>query len=250
MKGQRCFILGSGHSIDSVDLLKLKDENIIGLNSFSFHKHYKELVNSKIGLKQHVNTPLHEFRNNQIYEDYITELDENIHSNVRYFFAIDDYKKNYIDAFKTRETLNHKNKNYIHCNIQFDKQNKLLDSSFDCSKTIWSPKSSSNFALFLALYQGFDEIYLLGVDHDHMNTDANNVKAIKDGVLAKDEARKLKFLRKDNKKEKQTSHFLDLIDVIRPMELIEDQFPNRVKNLSTRSIFYCHEVVDIDTINL
>ena len=68
--------------------------------------------------------------------------------------------------------------------------------------------------------------------------------------MAKDEARKLKFLRKDNKKEKQTSHFLDLIDVIRPMELIEDQFPNRVKNLSTRSIFYCHEVVDIDTINL
>ena len=83
-----------------------------------------------------------------------------------------------------------------------------------------------------------------------MNADVNNVKAIKEGVLAKDEARKLKFLRKDNKKEKQTLHFLDLIDVIRPMEMIEDEFPKRVKNLSTRSIFYCHEVVDIETIDL
>tara|TARA_Y200000002_G_C22678453_1_gene663056 strand:- start:1302 stop:2054 length:753 start_codon:yes stop_codon:yes gene_type:complete len=250
MRGSRCFILGSGHSIDSVDLIRLKNENIIGLNSFSFHKDYKELVNSDHGLKQHVDTPLHEFRNKKVYESYIDEVDNNNFSNVHYFFGIDDYQNNYIDAFKQRGTHNKPNKNYIHCNIPFSKQIELTNDSYNCSKTIWSPKSSSNFALFLALYQGFDEIYLLGVDHDHMNADPENVKAIKEGILTKEETNKLKVLRKDNKKEKQTLHFLDLIDVIKPMEMIEDLFPKRVKNLSTRSIFYCHEVIDLDSIGL
>jgi hypothetical protein len=44
MSEQRCFILGSGHSIDSIDITRFKDENIIGLNSFMFHDKYKEII--------------------------------------------------------------------------------------------------------------------------------------------------------------------------------------------------------------
>ncbi|MDA9054193.1 hypothetical protein N9H51_01635, partial [Gammaproteobacteria bacterium] len=34
MNGQRCFIVGTGNSISDIDIDKLKNENIIFLNSF------------------------------------------------------------------------------------------------------------------------------------------------------------------------------------------------------------------------
>ena len=74
MVGQRCFILGSGHSIDSVDINRFKNENIIGLNSFMFHNDYKAIMNSdNLGIKQHVFTPLHEFESLNVHNVYINE---------------------------------------------------------------------------------------------------------------------------------------------------------------------------------
>ena len=43
----------------------------------------------------------------------------------------------------------------------------------------------------------------------------------------------------------QTSFLKDLIPVIKPMEMIEKKFPGRVKNLSKRSFFYCHDQIEI-----
>ena len=44
-KGDRCFILGSGKSIDSEDILLLKKEIVIGINSFVNHPNFSELFN-------------------------------------------------------------------------------------------------------------------------------------------------------------------------------------------------------------
>lgn len=260
MVGQRCFILGSGHSIDSVDINRFKNENIIGLNSFMFHNDYKAIMNSdNHGIKQHVFTPLHEFESLNVHNVYINELDENIIDNIQCFFAIDDFKHNYIDEFTSRNTVHKSNRHYIHSNTPFDKQKILSELSYDCSKTIWSHKTSSNLALFLALYMGFEYIYLLGVDHDHMNASPDNIKAVKGGVLAAAETRKMKKIHSelesklDSKleiREPQTGHFKDLIEVIRPMELIEEKFPLKVKNLSKRSVFYCHQTVDIESLDI
>ena len=251
MSEQRCFILGSGHSIDSIDITRFKDENIIGLNSFMFHDKYKEIMSSDKGLKQHVFTALHEMETLDLQNAYLDELELNILENVRNFFAIDDYKYNYIDEFTKKSTINRSYKYFMHSNTQYGDKEIFNESSYDCSKTTWAHKTSSNMALFLALYLGFKEIYLLGVDHSHMNADPEDVKAIKKGVLSEAETELLK--KNHQKYEKggsQVSHYKDLIKVIRPMEIIEQNFPLRVKNLSKQSIFYCHQVVDIETLGI
>ena len=250
MVGQRCFILGSGHSIDSVDINRFKNENIIGLNSFMFHDDYKSIISPELeGVKYHVISALHEFAYPNMHNAYIDELDAGISNSVKYFFGIDDFKFNYIDEFKKKKSLNEPNRHYIHCNIPSEKKDKITDASYDCSKTTWAHKTSSNMALFLALYLGFENIYLLGVDHDHMNADPDNVKAVKKGILAESETVLLKELYTNNKGS-QVGHFNDLIGVIRPMELIEDKFPLKVKNLSKKSIFYCHQTVDIESLDI
>lgn len=250
MVGQRCFILGSGHSIDSVDINRFKNENIIGLNSFMFHDDYKSIISPELeGVKYHVITALHEFAYPNMHNAYIDELHASLSNSVEYFFGIDDFKLNYIDEFKKKKCLDEPNMHYIHCNTPYEKKDKITDASYDCSKTTWAHKTSSNMALFLALYLGFENIYLLGVDHDHMNADPDNVKAIKNGILSESETILLKELF-TNGKGSQVGHLNDLIGVIRPMELIEEKFPLKVKNLSKRSVFYCHQTVDIESLNI
>ena len=251
MVGERCFIFGSGHSINSADITRFKNENIIGLNSFMFHQDYQELMNSVKGFKAHVFTPLHEMKTLDLQNSYLEELEENILENVKNFFGIDDFKYNYIDEFTKKNNADNFNKYYIHANTAYEVTEDFNESSYDCAKTTWSHKTSSNMALFLALYLGFKDIYLLGVDHDHMNADPSNVKGIKKGILAQAETELLETLhQKYEKGGSQVNHLKDLIAVIRPMEIIEENFPLRVKNLSKQSIFYCHEVVEIDSLDL
>ena len=154
-----------------------------------------------------------------------------------------------LTSSKKKKSSDQPNRHYIHCNIVPEKKDNITDASYDCSKTTWAHKTSSNMALFLALYLGFKDIYLLGVDHNHMYADPNNVKAIKSGIVSESETILLKELHTKGKGS-QVSHFNDLIGVIRPMELIEDRFPLKVKNLSKKSVFYCHQIVDIESLGI
>ena len=245
MNDQRCFIVGSGNSINDVDLKLLKNENLIFLNSFLHHDHYSDLVKSKRGKKFHVFTPLHQFRNKKILENYIDEFKNPILKNVTCFFGIDDFATNYIKEFKKKNLGIHDTSYYVYCTKKPDENKLLTSDDFELTKNIWSPKTSSNLALQIAIYMNFNEIYLIGIDHDYMNTrHADNIKVIKKGTLVEDEQDQWKALLKHGKID-QTSFLKDLIPVIKPMEIIEKKFPGRVKNLSKRSFFYCHDKVDI-----
>lgn len=245
MNDQRCFIVGSGNSINDVDLELLKNENLIFLNSFLHHDKYSDLIKSNRGKKFHVFTPLHAFKNKNILENYIDEFKNPILKNVTCFFGIDDFSTNYIKEFRKKNLEIHDNSYYVYCTKKPDENKPLAPDDFELSKNIWSPKTSSNLALQIAIYMNFNEIYLIGIDHDYMNTkNVENIKVIKQGTLVEDEQDQWKAHLKDGKID-QTLFLKDLIPVIKPMEIIEKKFPGRVKNISKRSFFYCHDQVDI-----
>ncbi len=245
MDDQRCFIVGSGNSIGDIDLKLLKNENIIFLNSFLHHDQYSDLIKSNKGKKFHVFTPLHEFKNKKILENYIDEFKNPILKHVTCFFGIDDFSTNYIEEFKKKNLEIHDSSFYVYCTKKYDDIGSISPDDFELSKNIWSPKTSSNLALQIAIYMNFNEIYLIGIDHDYMNTKhSENIKIIKKGTLVEDEQDQWNDLLDDGRIN-QTSFLKDLIPVIKPMEIIEKKFPGRVKNLSKRSFFYCHDQVDI-----
>ncbi len=245
MNGQRCFIVGSGNSINDIDLELLKNENLIFLNSFLHHDKYSDLIKSNRGKKFHVFTPLHAFKNKKILENYIDEFQNPILKNVTCFFGIDDFSTNYIKEFKKKNLEIHDTSHYVFCTKKLDENKPLTPDDFELSKNIWSPKTSSNLALQIAIYMNFNEIYLIGIDHDYMNTkNAENIKVIKKGTLVEDEQDQWKTQLKNGKID-QTLFLKDLIAVIKPMEIIEKKFPGRVKNLSKRSFFYCYDQVSI-----
>lgn len=250
MNGQRCFIVGTGNSISDIDIDKLKNENIIFLNSFLHHDQYIDIAASKKGKKFHLFTPLHKFKNKKIHDDYMDEFKTSSLKNVTCFFGIDDFSTNYIEEFKKKEMSILDNSFFIYCNKKYKDVDALSEEDFEISKNIWSPKTSSNLALFLAIYMGFKDIYLIGVDHDQINTiNADNLKVIKNGSLVIEERKEWKKLFEKGRVD-QTLFLKDLVEIIKPMELIEKRYPGRVKNLSRRSIFYCHDEVDINNIEM
>lgn len=164
--GERCFILATGPSIQTQDLLPLQDELCIAVSQFFLHKNI-----NIISPKYHVLAPTHAPFNfddlNKIF-DGLTQSYKNdvtcflgyssyIYSNYRFIEKYPQYKndKQYFIDYSMSKSLNESN----YCNDEIWKIDKR---PFSIRTVIYS-------AIQVALYMGCKEIYLIGCDHDYLN---------------------------------------------------------------------------------
>lgn len=155
--GSRCFILGAGSSIAKQDLKKLAGEYVLSVSNTFVHHDFPI-----IKPRYHV-VPSMLQGHGVLYpqENFVTWLKEMEQKtgNAEMFFHIGD--RQMIESnglFKKRE---------IHWN-EYGYWDGSQSNQIDLSNTppIWSV---SEYAITVALYMGFDEIYLLGFDHDWFN---------------------------------------------------------------------------------
>lgn len=150
-KGERCFIIGNGPSLNNCDLTKLKNEITFGFNAIylnyenmKFHPTYYCLVDSLVA------------------KDRADEIKK--------------YKGPKIKFFKSTlaETLGDvKDSIWLKPDYSYY-QNKLNNDpktitppefSFDLTNDVKVSGTVTYFALQLAYYMGFSEIYMIGYDH-------------------------------------------------------------------------------------
>lgn len=154
--GKRCFILGSGPSIKDLDFSLLKDEYTFTVNQFARFENFEDLK-----------TNYHIFADERIFK-----LDENKNSDKE---ALEYIKKLISSSKKIKFFSKLNSKEYIENSKYF----KNIDVNYytdglsyyenynlepDISKQIpWFP-TVIDYCIFIALYMGFKEIYLLGCD--------------------------------------------------------------------------------------
>jgi hypothetical protein len=148
-KGKKCFILGNGPSINSIDLDCLKDEDLIVMSSFYLHKDYK-----KIDPKYHVVV--------KVYDNLIPIEDQNnwykdMENKIKcdaIFFNADQYeiikKGNFFKKF----------------NLNFVSTANRSKRKFDITKITKHHRTGPLKCMEIAMYMGYSEIYLLGVELD------------------------------------------------------------------------------------
>lgn len=155
--GQRCFLLGAGSSISKQDLSKLQGETVISVSNTFVHPLF-----TTFKPRYHVLPPLIS-SHGKLYSDekFVTWLREM--------------------EQKTRDAemvLHIGDRNMVEQNGLFRGQTihwveyASWDGSFDFPidlKQIPKIWSVSETAVTLAVYLGFDEIYLIGFDHDWFN---------------------------------------------------------------------------------
>lgn len=157
-RGNRCFIVGTGSSTKQQDLKLLKDEIVIGVSGLYNHDDI-DIINPKY----YVNPPIFK-AHGHYYEDekfitYLSDMDNKLEDNTIMFFDMTDSQKiNSNGLFTTKKIFW---KSFYNWN-----ETEVNSINLDSMPSIWSVSES---AIQVALYLGFEEIYLLGFDHDWFN---------------------------------------------------------------------------------
>lgn len=142
---RRCFILATGPSINEESLQLLKGEFCISVSNFFVHPLYNELKP-----KFHVFAPLHPPIKQNQYLEWIND-------------AINK------TSFNNTFVMSNSDKEFLDINIS-SSQSKLYYNTggtfpVDFSKRLPPIQTVVHIAIYLAIYMGINEIYLLGVDH-------------------------------------------------------------------------------------
>jgi hypothetical protein len=160
-QGERCFILGTGPSINNQDLKVLQGEHCIAVSNFFVHPDYRIIKPYYYCIAPH-HPPISE----KAWQAWMTDLAAKTGDETFFFSLGDQWRVEANDNFAS------KNKNYLHFCEFDDVANSIMTMGIDLSSSLFSPQSVSIMALAIAIYMDFQEIYLLGCDHDwicHMN---------------------------------------------------------------------------------
>ena len=152
--GERCFIIATGPSIKKQNLAKLQGEWCFGVSDFYKHHDYRTIKPAYYVIAQ-----MHPPFTDQDGYQRLNELSDNRHNNETYFFNLKD-----IGIFKKSKLANNANR-VFYLKLQ---QMRELPEDIDLASKIPNPVSVSIMALWIAIYMGFSEIYLLGCDHNHI----------------------------------------------------------------------------------
>jgi len=152
--GQRCFILGTGPSINKMDLTPLSKEVCIALNSFHRHVDY-----ARLAPQYHFFSGLavHPRIGEASGDEYMRDLARSTGNATLLLHAYD------AQHFEGAGYLVGRMAYYFLYDLP---ATHLREWGLDATRSLYQAESVSVMALQVALYMGFSRIYLLGVDHD------------------------------------------------------------------------------------
>lgn len=155
--GSRCFILGAGPSVNSQDIKKLTNETVISVSNTFVHPDF-----GLVKPKYHVLPPIMQNHGDLYSEEkfvvWLKEMEEATGDAEMFFHLGDKAMLERNSLFKGR---------IIHW-VEYADWRGNFSHQLSLNNI---PKigSVSELAITVAVYLGFDAIYLLGIDHDWFN---------------------------------------------------------------------------------
>lgn len=156
-QGERCFILGAGSSIKQQDIRRLKDEFVISVSNTFVHPDYS-FIQPRYHVLPHIRYGHKHFYADETFVGWLRSM-EAATQQAEMFFHIGD--RSLIEdngLFQNR---------IIHW-VEYCSWNGDMGFPLDLARVphIWSV---SELAVTIAVYLGFEKIYLIGFDHDWFN---------------------------------------------------------------------------------
>ena len=155
-KGQRCFIVGNGPSLNKIDLKKLEGEYSFAVNSI-FYK------TREMGYKPTFYT----VEDIQVIRDNINEINK---YECDYMFFPSSEKRRFTKG---------KNRYFVNLDYSFyvdkSKYFEIPRFSQDAAKEVFCGQSVTIVNLQLAYFLGFTEVYLIGMDFSYVIPDSAKV---------------------------------------------------------------------------
>ena len=161
-KNQRCFIVGNGPSINKQDLTPLKNEIVFSVSQGYKHRDFKT-IKPKYHLSPQITYGL---LNEDDVISYFKEMDDNI-GDAELFL-----NQTEAELVKNNNLFAGRKVNYVYLGIGMKPSyiKTLKNGIPDITNIIPGVSSVPVMCLMVALYMGFKEIYILGVEHSDFRT--------------------------------------------------------------------------------
>ena len=143
--GQRCFIMGGGPSLKLINPAPLRDEFTFGVNGIF-------LIHDWLGFEP----SYYVVEDFLVFEDRWREIRERVRASTCFF------PSHFQHADFVRD--NHR---YFRAIYDFDPCGGFPRFSRNAARVLWIGGTVTYICLQLALYMGFTEVYLIGMDHNY-----------------------------------------------------------------------------------
>jgi len=238
-KGKRCFILGSGPSIKNEDLIPLKNEIVFALNNFYVHPDFSIIMSGNKD-KYYLTAPIHPPQTEKEWKDWLSDMEENMPNNTTMIFGLnrDDINIKYICD---QNNLFNNNKIYWYFSGKIvNEYYNYSQQDVNITKMIWIADTVSIYALILAIYMGFSEIYMLGMDHNYICNKESNYRFYNNGIHQHNEQQR------SLKGSSKVKHFSKgLYNIFSQYEMIKNNTPKSIYNVSSNSLLDVFEYVKL-----
>jgi len=166
-KGKRCFVIGGGPSVKNINLGTLKDEYTFVMGEFDNNPQFKALNPKFYVISDSVYFTEGE---SDHWNKQFEKKDKTIKSSTNIFVSLD--ARAYIEKYHL--FTNHK---FYYLGMRGIISEKF-PFNIDFDKYIPWPKNSMLLSIMIAVYMGFEEIYLLGCEHNFLCFNIGQGKAI------------------------------------------------------------------------
>jgi hypothetical protein len=241
-KGKRCFILGSGPSIKKEDLKPLKNEIVFALNNFYVHEDFAEIMSSDVD-KYYMTAPIHPPQTEEEWKRWFEDMESHMPQNTNMLFGLNAYDGNIRYIFEKYGIFKEHKINWYFAGVNTGEYYNFNKKDIDMTNMIWSANTVSIYALIAAIYMGFDEIYLLGMDHNYMCKSENDWRFYKDAIHQKDETKRIM------QDKSHTQHvFKATGKIFEHYQILKDNNRNKIYNCSDESLLDIFEHKNIGEI--
>lgn len=239
-KGKRCFILGSGPSIKKEDLKPLKNEIVFALNNFYVHEDFAEIMSGDVP-KYYMTAPIHSPQTEDEWKQWFEDMQSHMPKNINMIFGLNSYKGNIKHILETYGIFKEYNITWYYAGINISKEYKFNVRDIQLTNVIWSASTVSTYALIMAMYMGFDKIYLLGVDHNYICLKKEeNYRFYKSAIHQQQEHQRMNF--------KKSDEFFGTGKVFLEKELISENCKINIFNCSWDSLLNMFERIELKDI--
>lgn len=156
-KGKRCFILGTGPSLNKCNLDFISDEISIGINSIWHHKDFHKWEPKAIC---YIHPIREEFEKSSSWELYFREFRKKVNKSILFTRLKEK------EIIRGRDLFPKDRVRYLEFGKAMHKTNKF---DFDLTHTIPGSKTVAQTAIVTAIYMGCNPIYLLGLNHNWLS---------------------------------------------------------------------------------
>tara|TARA_B100001250_G_scaffold275318_1_gene237827 strand:- start:463 stop:1335 length:873 start_codon:yes stop_codon:yes gene_type:complete len=236
-KGEKCFILGSGPSINDEDLKPLKNEIVFALNNFYVHDDFSEIMRGEVE-KYYMIAPIHPPQTETEWKDWFSDMEQHMPKNATLIFGISNQNNNIKSILSHHNLFLNFKKYWYYAGININDYYNYKPRDIDITRMTWIADTISIYSIIVAIYMGFSEIYLLGMDHNYICNNKSNYRFYKDGIHQNDEDERML---KDTSLTKHLS--FSMYKIFHQYELLSNNSDTEIYNTSRNSLLDIFEYV-------